>query len=155
MQSLRKISASLFVWVVVLTGCTIWAQKPLSWGSVTGAEGYERLMWQEIKAGNAKEIERRLASTFTMIDPSGRVLDKPTALAEMKSLAIADFSVGEFNVTPNGEDMVVTYTAEVNGTWQGQPLRASRLRVMTVWQQADKGWQAIASSSQIIEQELR
>jgi hypothetical protein len=64
----------------------------------------------------------------------------------LKSLSLADYTLGDFNTTSNGADLVVTYTARVSGTSKGQPLPAEPIRMMTVWQQVTKNWVAIAHS---------
>jgi hypothetical protein len=127
-------------------GCTLWKEKPAnSWSNATGAEHFERLMWRDLKERHWKQFESRLAPGFVAISASG-TRDRSATLEFVKALSIADYTLGDFNTTSQGPDMVVTYTARVTGTYKGQPLPTESVRMMTVWQQVTKGWLAIAHS---------
>ena len=128
------------------SACTMWKEKPAnSWSSATGAEQFERLLWSEVKAQRWAEVEGHLAPTFVSLYPGG-TRDRAATMDYLKSLALADYTLGDFTTTTNGADMVVTYTARVTGTHQGKPLSAEPIRMMTVWQQVTKSWVAIAHS---------
>lgn len=121
----------------LLSGCTIWAQpKVFTWKNATGAEQYERLLWQEIKAGNTAEIEKHLASNFVFLSRAGR-LDKQQFLARVTEWKGRDAVIGELEVTPQGNDMIVTYTASSS---------AGNHRYLSVWQQQKKEWALVAMS---------
>ena len=123
-----------------LSGCTMWEQKQSSaWSNATGAEQFERLLWQEIKARNWTEVERRLAPSFVEVTASG-VRDREQTLERLKALGAADYSIGDLQVRPEGADMVVAYTITLRASSGGE----TTLRVMTVWQQVKGGWIAIA-----------
>ncbi|MGH9492235.1 MAG: nuclear transport factor 2 family protein [Terriglobales bacterium] len=127
---------------LVLSGCTMWEQKQsTAWSNATGAEQFERLLWQEIKAGNWSEVERRLAPTFVEVTAGG-VHDRAQALDRLKALQVADYSMGDLEVRPNGNDMVVAYTITLRLPSGGD----TTLRMMTVWQQVKGGWIAISHS---------
>jgi uncharacterized protein DUF4440 len=124
------------------TGC--WDQpKVNTWANATGAEQFERLLWQEIKAKNWNAVEPRLASTYVS-QTSGALRDRAQTMEHFKALDISDYSLGEVEVNPAGSDMVVTYTMNLRGSYQGQPLELKDTRMMTVWQQVKGGWVAIA-----------
>jgi len=132
--------------VAVMSACTMYDKpKVTAWSNATGAEQFERLMWQEIKAGNLTEVEKRLASTFVVVSPSG-VRDRATELDLLRRFVVKEYSLGELDVRPNGNDMVVTYMLTLEGTLDGQPVPSGPFRVMTVWQQVGKNWIAIAQS---------
>jgi hypothetical protein len=136
----RAAVASLLA--LTLAACTVGAPKQsASWSSATGAEQFERLLWQEVKAKNWTEVERRLAPTFVEATASG-VRDRNQALERLKALQVADYSLGELAVRPNGGDMVVAYTITLRAASGGE----TTLRMMTVWQQVKGGWIAIAHS---------
>lgn len=121
----------------LLSGCTIWAQpKVFTWKNATGAEQYERLLWQEVKAGNRAEIERHLASNFVFLSRQGR-LDKQQFLAKVAEWKGRESVIGELEVTPQGSDMIVTYTASS---------AAGNHRYLSVWQQHKKEWALVAMS---------
>ena len=128
------------------SACTLWKEKPVnSWSGATGAEQFERLLWRSVKEQHWAEVQAHLAPTFVSIS-SGGTRDRAATLDYLKSLALAEYTLGDFNTTSNGADMVVTYTARVSGTYQSQPLPSEPIRMMTVWQQVTKNWVAIAHS---------
>jgi hypothetical protein len=124
----------------------MWKQKPgNSWSNATAAEQFERLMWRDVKEQHWAQVEAHLAPTFVSLD-SGGARDRTATMDYLKSLALADYTLGDFNTTTNGADLVVTYTARVTGTYKGQPLPSEPIRMMTVWQQITRSWVAIAHS---------
>ena len=139
-RSVRTVLAAGLVFT--LAGCTMWEQKqPTAWSNATGAEQFERLLWQEIKAGNWSEVERRLAPTFVEVTASG-LRDRDQALERLKALQVAGYSMGDLEVRPNGNDMVVAYNITLRLPSGGE----ATLRMMTVWQQVKGGWIAISHS---------
>ena len=132
--------------VLALGGCTMWKEKqPASWSSATGAEQFERLLWQEIKARNWPEVERRLGSNLVVVVPTG-TRDRAAQMEFLKGLEITDYSIGEMQVTPNGNDMVVTYTMSMQGTVNGEPIGQGPWRMLGVWQQVGTSWVAIVQA---------
>jgi hypothetical protein len=128
------------------SACTMWKEKPVnSWSSATGAEQFERLMWRNVKDKRWTEVEAHLAPTFVSLCPSG-TRDRAATMDYLKLVSLADFTLGDFNTTTNGADLVVTYTAQASGTYKGQPLSSEPIRMMTVWQQATKSWIVVAHS---------
>jgi len=132
--------------LALCTSCTVWKEKSTtSWSSATGAEQFERLMWRDVKAQHWKDVEAHLAPSFVFVSATG-TRDRAAAMDYLKALAISEYTLGEFNTSSHGADIVVTYTARVSGTSQGRPLPAETIRMMSVWQQVTKGWIAIAHS---------
>ncbi|MGH9530940.1 MAG: nuclear transport factor 2 family protein [Terriglobales bacterium] len=119
--------------------------KITAWANATGAEQFERLMWQEIKAANVAEVEKRLAPTFVVVSPGG-VRDRAAEMDLLRRFTVKEYSLGELEVRPNGNDMVVTYSLTLDATLDGQPVPTGPWRVMTVWQQVGTTWVAIAQS---------
>lgn len=146
-------SAARFVFLAVLmaalgacSGCTMWREKPAnSWSNATAAEDFERLMWRNLKERHWRHFEGHLAPSFVCVSAGG-TRDRSAFLQYAKALSITDYALGDFSTTSHGADMVVTYTARVNGTYNNQPLPVEPLRMMTVWQQVTNGWIAIAHS---------
>jgi len=131
------------------SACTLWKEKPVnSWSGATGPEHFERLMWRDIKNKHWADVQGHLAPLFVFVDASG-TRDRTATMDYLKSLSLADYTLGDFNVTTHGADLVVTYTAQVTGTYQGQPLPAGTIRALTVWQQVTKNWIAIAHSETV------
>ena len=131
---------------VVLSACTMWDKpKATTWANATGAEQFERLMWQEIKAANWPEVENRLAPTFVVVSPGG-IRDRAAEMVYLRRLAVKDYALGEVEVRPSGSDMVVTYSMTLQASLDGDPLPSGPWRMMTVWQQVGTTWTAIAHS---------
>lgn len=122
--------------VVALSACTMWKEpKVATWKNTTSVEAMERLLWQEIAAGNWVEVEAHLASNFSN-SMAGGVLDKNQTIAHWKAEKPANVALGEFAVTDHGSATVVTYTwAKGDG-----PLE----RRMSVWQKQKEGWVMVA-----------
>jgi hypothetical protein len=139
-KALNSVAASALV--LTLAGCSMWEQKKsTTWSSATGAEQFERLLWQEVKDKHWSEVERRLAPTFVEITSTG-TRERAQALERLKSLDLADYSLGDLDVRPAGGDMVVTYTATLRSASGAE----TTLRMMTVWQEVKGGWIAAAHS---------
>jgi len=119
-----------------LSACTIWKEpRVATWKNTTSVEAMERLLWQEIQAGNWVEVEARLASNFTASTAEG-VLDKQQMIARWKSWPRAQAALGEFAVTDNGETTVVTYNYASGAGVAG--------RRLSVWQKQKDGYVLIA-----------
>lgn len=130
---------TLIVALVLLSaGCTMWKEKQSpGWKSATGAEQFERLLWGDIQAGKWTDVEKHLGGTFVASLPIG-TRDRAGAIEYWKKQGISQLSLGDFATQSNGNDIIVTYTAQLAGS-------AAPLRMMTVWQQTKGGdWIAIA-----------
>jgi hypothetical protein len=135
----RLISSCSFVSFVVMfllsLGCTIGGEpKHPAWKNATGAEQYERLMWQSIRDKDWKEVEYRLAPLFSGVSASGQLFDRGSWVEHWKAVPVTDFTLAEVQVYPNGPGMAVTYVLHLNGA------PAAGLRVVSVWQQVKGGW---------------
>lgn len=135
-------SVVILVWLFAgALGCTIGgASKHPAWKNATGAEQYERLLWQAIRDKDWKEVEYRLAPTFVGVDAKGQTFDRAGWVEHWKAAQIKDSSLGEVSVQPNGTDMTVTYVLHLSGGG------STALRVVSVWQQVKGGWMLIAQS---------
>lgn len=128
-----SLAACLLFIASLLSAQSIWKEpKNPSWKTATGAEQYERLLWQAIQKKDWLAVESHIASNFVYSDSAG-TKDKSQRLAELKQMAVPDVDLKEANVTANGIDAVVTYT--LAGT-----------RYLSVWQQQKSGWVLIAMS---------
>ena len=80
---------------VALPGCTIWKERPpKTFSDVTGGENLERVFWQEVKAQHWNEVEKRLASNYIFVMPTGQ-LDRAATLNHLKQLQLQEYSLGE------------------------------------------------------------
>ena len=128
---------------LLLASCTKWPEKPTAWTNATGAEQFERLWWEDVKEKNWENVEEHLASTY-VYQTSGKVRDRDATLEHLKKLEIADYALGEVEVHPDGDSVVITYTMDLKGSYDGQSLLLPHTRMMSVWQQQKKGWAMIA-----------
>jgi len=144
----KRLAVVAFVGILLLTGagCTKWGKPVPGWKGATGGEHLDRQLWQDVKQKQYAEIERRLAPTFTLVTTDG-FRNREQTLEYLKQLAVDEYSLGEVNVHPNGNDMVVTYTLMLHGNRNGQALEAAPLHVATVWQQSTGTWVAITQSA--------
>lgn len=126
---------------VVLTGC-LKTPGGSKWTSATGAEQYERLMWQSIHDQKWDEVEHHLAPTFVGVCPNGQKFDRAGWVEYWKGRPAVDSSLGELSVQPNGADMVVSYQVHLSGAGSG----SSGMQVVSVWQQLKRGWVLIAQT---------
>ncbi len=128
--------------------CTIWKNPPRGWGGATGGEQLERQLWKEISQQHWSSVQRHLASNFTLTTPAGFYGPKE-ALEFWKQLQLQDYSLGNFQLQPNGADVTVAYTISVsgsNGSGDGPASGGVPAYVMSVWQEVGTRWLLIAQS---------
>jgi hypothetical protein len=89
--------------------------------------------------------------------------DHDATLEHLKKLEIAEYALGDVEVhagglspksdgkcpDPQSYTVVVTYTMDLKGTYDGQPLELSHVRMMSVWQQQKKSWETIAHADSL------
>jgi ketosteroid isomerase-like protein len=129
----------------LLAGCGGPPKHP-KWSNATGAEQYERLMWQALRDGDWKNVHYHLAPTFAGVSAEGQAFDREGWVQHWKTRQIKEFSLAEVSVQPEGPDMVVTYLLHLT-TGARNGIAAGRdLRVVSVWQQVKTGWILTATS---------
>ena len=147
MRAMRKIwIASLLaaaLATVGLSGCTIYGEKKPALKSTTSSEQFERLFWSAIKAKNWQQLPGMLAANV-MYHVGGKVLTKDQVVPYLQGLNIADFTITNMVVKPNGVDMNLSYTLQLSSA--NGPLQT--LTAVSVWQQAAQGWILIAHTQQ-------
>jgi hypothetical protein len=148
MGAMRKIwIASLLaaaLATVGLSGCTFYGEKkPPTIKSTTSAEQYERLFWSAVKAKNWQQLPGMLAANV-MYNVGGKVLSKDQVVPYLQGLNMADFTISNLVVKPNGADMSLSYTLQLSpasGALQ-------TLTAISVWQQVAQGWILIVHTEQ-------
>jgi hypothetical protein len=148
MKAMRKIwIASLLAAALAtlgLSGCTIFGEKKTpTLKSTTSAEQYERLFWSAVKAKNWQQLPGMLAANV-MYSVGGKVLSKDQVVPYLQGLSVADFTITNMVVKPNGVDMTLSYTLQLSPA--GGPLQT--LTAVSVWQQAAQGYILIAHTQQ-------
>jgi hypothetical protein len=129
--------------MIPLVACT--AGKPpqsQGWSAATGAEAYERQWWKSVQNGDFKTAEWHLAPIYTLTTPSG-IKDRDQAVQYFQGLNLSSINIAELQVKPEGADMVVSYVADLQSKSSSSP---QRYYMATVWQEAKRGWIAIAHS---------
>jgi hypothetical protein len=129
---------------LLLAGCA-GEPKHATWANSTGAEQHERLMWKAVQEKSWMDFEAHLSATFVGVNAEGKLFDRAGWLEQWKNAPVQDFSLGDLQVQPEGPDMKVTYTLQIQaaGTASGQ---SAGLQVVSVWQQLKKGWVLSATS---------
>lgn len=117
------------------------------WSVATGAEAYERMWWKSIQQRDFKSVEWHLAPIYTLTTPSG-IQDRDGAMKYFQGLDLVRVDIAELEVKPQGSDMVVSYVATLQTRSSAAP---QRYYMATVWQDAKKGWMAIAHSETLAE----
>jgi ketosteroid isomerase-like protein len=136
----------LLATLMILSACTVYPDHPIkAFSQATGGEGFERAFWKEIQAQDWKDVGSHLSSNFVYVTPSGR-WERSRAFEHIQSLRIQDFSISDLSTEMNRDTFVVTYSIILRGTSPAGPLPTVPERRMTVWQQQNKGWIAIAHS---------
>src|ERR1700691_1133438 len=136
--------ASLFAVVVCLSGCTVYGvKKTPTLQTTTSAEQYERILWSAVKAKNWQQLPGMLAANV-MYSVGGKVLSKDQVVPYLQGLNIADFTISNMVVKPNGVDMNLSYTLQLS-SGKG-PLQT--LIAISVWQQVGAGWILIVHTEQ-------
>jgi len=148
MKAMRKIwiasllAASLAI--VGLSGCTFYGEKKQpTLQSTTSAEQYERLFWSAVKAKNWQQLPGMLAANV-VYHVGGKILSKDQVVPYLQGLNLADFTITNLVVKPNGVDMTLSYTLQLSPA--GGPLQT--LTAVSVWQQAAQGYILIAHTQQ-------
>jgi hypothetical protein len=127
-----------------LSGCTIYGEKKSpNLQSTTSAEQYERLFWSAVKAKNWQQLPGMLAANV-VYSAGGKILSKDQVVPYLQGLNIADFTITNMVVKPNGVDMTLSYTLQLSPA--GGSLQT--LTVISVWQQVAKGLILIAHTEQ-------
>lgn len=149
MRTSRRAFFALFAILVACfsIACTRWEEpKTFTFKTATGAEQYERLMWDAVKNKDRLAIASHLASNYVRQDGSG-TKNKEQYLAELEQINLTDYSLAELNVTPQGTNMIVTYAITLRGNNGGRPFPNEPIRYLSVWQQQKAGWVLVAQSS--------
>jgi uncharacterized protein DUF4440 len=129
---------------LIIAGCAGGEPRHPTWTNATGAEQHERLLWRAIQGKDWVNVERRLSPTFVGVNADGRMFDRAGWLELWKSTQVAEFSLGELQVQPEGPDMKVTYILHLPASGTG-PAPAGQ-RVVSVWQQLKTRWLLSATS---------
>src|SRR5262249_39734986 len=111
--------AGILAVALTLVSCTMWKPpKTAGWSSATAPDQYERLMWEAVQRGDLGEVTRHLSSNFVRITPGARQ-DRDAALDHLRKLKLTSFEITDLTSAPAGDDMIVTYTLALHGSYSG------------------------------------
>src|SRR5262245_15673660 len=74
--------------LAITLGCMGGEPKHPTWKNATGAEQYERLMWQALRDKDWKEAEDRLAPTFVGVVANGEPMDRAGCMAHLQAITM-------------------------------------------------------------------
>jgi hypothetical protein len=145
---MRSICCSLLAFAILATtACTVYSEKAKpAWSGATSGEQYERLFWDSVKAKNWRDVEAHISAT-AVTETSDAVRNRQQTMEHVRQLNLTDYSLGDVHAEPSGADLIVTYTITLHGTFNGQPLPDTPMRMMSVWQQVKSGMVMIAHTS--------
>lgn len=133
----------------VLLAATVAASRPVAQAaSPTAPEGekLERQMWADMKAKNWPALEARIAPAFQSVHPDG-VRDRTGEIALIKGLKLGEYTLKDFKVTQNGDDLIVTYSISVQETIDAKRLSTKPAMRLSIWKKTRSGWQWIAHAN--------
>lgn len=134
---------ALIALCLVLAGCSVWGKPQPGFAGATGGEQLQRAFFDAIKGKRWTDVEHHLSTNFLLVTPA-RVYDRAAALERIQQMNLSSYMLADFNVQPQGSDMVLTYTASMNGTINGQPLPSEPQRVVSTWQEVGGNWTLIS-----------
>lgn len=139
---MKTILHALLIFCVILAGpAALFAQDGTSEG-----EKLERQMWSDFKAKDWPAVDAKIAAGFQSVHRDGPH-DRAGEIALIKGLTLGDYTLTDFKVTPNGDDLVVTYWVSVPETIDGKRLSSKPAMRMSVWEHGPTGWQWIAHAN--------
>lgn len=132
---------SIVLLSLALAGCLKTPGKS-GWSTATGAEQYERLLWQAVHDKKWNEVEHHLAPAFVGVNSTGQKFDRTGWVEYWRGRQTVEASLGELSVQPDGADMVVSYEMHLSG----DASISSGMQAVSVWQQLKGGWVLISQS---------
>ena len=143
--SRRFVSSLLLLHVMAMVGCTVFpASKNPSLKTTTSAEQTERLFWQAAAKGDLSTVTDLIAAGAVLTERDGAVLTREQFVERLKSRPPIDFAIGQVTVRPQGNDMVLTYSASVREASGNVTVGVT---ILSIWQQTkNSGWMLVARS---------
>jgi hypothetical protein len=117
--------------------------KPAAAVSESGAEAREKEVWDAVQKKNYDTFGNLLAGDY--IEVAGdAVYDKAGSLKAVKDVNLTDVTLSNWKLLPIDKDaFVITYTANIKGTYQGQAFPTGPVRASSAWVNRDAKWVVI------------
>ncbi|MFI0434886.1 MAG: nuclear transport factor 2 family protein [Parachlamydiaceae bacterium] len=109
-------------------------------------EQLETQMWEDMKHQNFTAVEANIAKNFQSVHTFG-ALTREAEISLIKNLYLGSYEISDFQVTENGDTLVVTYTVSVTEKIENQVLSAKPAPRMSVWQKINGHWKWIAHAN--------
>lgn len=102
----------------------------------------EKAVWDTLKKRDYDAFGNMLASDYLEVGDDG-VFDKAGIIADLKDLTLTDATFSDWKMLPIDNDAVVlSYEANLKGTYKGKDVPPGPYRVVSVWVNRDGKWQA-------------
>lgn len=111
-------------------------------------ERFERQMWEDMKAFNIKELEKKIAPEFQSIHLDGP-RNRAGELELIKDLKLGNYNLSNFKSSNQGDTIIVTYTISVDEVIDDRRLSKKPSLRMSIWKKNNHQWQWIAHANLI------
>lgn len=145
MRLLRVLVLAL-VPISAFTGCTVFpATNPATLKTTTSAEQTERIFWQAAVKKDFSAVTNLISSQAVFTTRDGSVLNREQFLERLKAVPPSDYALGPVAVRPQGNDMILTYSASVRETGANVTVGVT---ILSVWQQTKNSSWTLAARSE-------
>ena len=143
--SRRLLSLLLTLLVLALAGCTLFPpSKSPSLKTTTSAEQTERIFWQAASKKDFATVTNLVATGAVFTERDGTTLTREQFVEHLKSTPPLDYAIGQVTIRPQGNAMVLSYSASVR---ESNASVTVGVTILSVWQQTkNSGWTLIARS---------
>jgi hypothetical protein len=103
----------------------------------------ERRAWEAVKARDSKSFSGLFAEDGMMTD-NGGIITRATFFQTLPDLVISDYTLTNIKVMMIDKDSaLITYTANVKGSYKGQAFPDKPTYTSTVWAKRGGKWMAV------------
>ena len=103
----------------------------------------EHKAWDAYKAKDASAFKPIWDVGYTGIEPSG-ILTLEQTLTAMKDYDIKDYTLSDFRMNVvDGDVVLLTYRATINGTYKGAPMPATPIIATTLYKKHGSTWTGV------------
>ncbi len=115
-------------------------------GEVSLGEKLERGIWADIKEGDWKAVESKIAPGFQSVHQDG-ARDRETEIRLIKGLNLGEYTLSNFKVTRKGAVLIVTYFVSAGETIKNKRLSVKPAPRLSAWMETDRGWQWVCHAN--------
>ncbi|MGM0439540.1 MAG: DUF4440 domain-containing protein [Chlamydiota bacterium] len=138
------------LWLLVFLGSLVFSKSLLAQqggddDQLLGKNLVEKF-WQYAKDDNAEEFQQMISPAFQSVYALGG-LNRAEFIEHFEKIAVGDYDIWDFKITRLGPTLIVSYYVLAQETISQQELPLVPTPKMTVFQENDQGWQAIAHAN--------